>query len=161
MEAALDGDDVSCGIDDEVIASTPLEILDDPFDAMEDDDESSILAVSGSTRPCPSFWIGDLDSDRSFEILFSAKHDGLGLFDFLLFDFPRADLFDWLPVSAISALLENWNGDEDELGDGGDDPDVCSTVLTSPSTRQEDGESRSTPWAFRRWARMDVISGQA
>ena len=55
MEAALDGADVSCGIDDEVIASTPLEILDDPFDAMEDDDESSILAVSGSTRPCPSF----------------------------------------------------------------------------------------------------------
>ena len=93
IEFALDGDDAICGIDDEVMASTPLEILDDPFDAVEEDEESSIFAVSGSTWPRPSFSIGDLDDDCSFKILFSTKHDGLGLLDFLPFAFPRADLF--------------------------------------------------------------------
>jgi len=55
IEVALDGDDAICGIEDEVMASTPLEILDDPFDAVEEDEESSIFAVSGSMRPRPSF----------------------------------------------------------------------------------------------------------
>ena len=60
-----------------------------------------------------------------------------------------------------------WQGDDDELGDGGDELDVCfealivSLVLTaSPSTRQDDGESKSMACFASKCALIDVMSGQ-
>ena len=57
-------------------------------------------------------------------------------------------------------------GEDDELGEGGDELDDsfvvlgCSAITGSPSTKKDDGESRSIQCWASRWHRIVAISGQ-
>lgn len=124
IETVFEVDFVSRDTDDEVIASTAFEIQDDPFEEIDDEEESSIQAVSGRIRN-PSFRFGDLEDARSIEILLSANPEEFELFNFLPLLFPRVDLLGWFIDSTVSVPLENTDGDDEELGDGGDDAGAC------------------------------------